>query len=192
MIDRDDARVLLSLARGSIAERLGGARVTVPDLPLLRADGPCFVTLHRRGELHGCIGSFEGRALGDAVRRNACAAAFEDPRAVPLELADVDELEVEISLLSPRTPLSFDGEADARAQLRPGIDGLVLEWARHRGVFLPQVWESLPEPRVFLDHLKRKAGLPEHFWAPDVALERFTVQKFVDPPHTHAPASRQG
>ena len=57
----------------------------------------------------------------------------------------------------------------------------MLEWGRHRGVFLPQVWESLPEPREFLDHLKLKAGLPADFWAPELTLERFTVEKFLDP-----------
>ncbi len=181
MTTREEAQALLSLARSTIAEALGAPRASVPRLALLETPRGCFVTLHRGGALHGCIGSFGGRPLGAAIRSNAYAAAFEDPRAQPLDLADVDDLEVEISLLSPRTPLSFESEADARAQLRPDVDGLVLEWGRHRGVFLPQVWESLPEPREFLDHLKLKAGLPADFWAPELTLERFTVEKFLDP-----------
>lgn len=191
MIGREDSSALLGIARGSIAEELGAPPVRVPDRPIVRASVACFVTLHRAARLHGCIGSFGPRPLGISVRHNALAAAFEDPRAQPLSLAAVDELEVEISLLSARTPLAFDSEQHVREQLRSGVDGLVLEFGRYRGVFLPQVWESLPRPHEFLDHLKLKAGLPPDFWAPGLTLERFTVEKLVDPARSDARAHGQ-
>ena len=71
-------------------------------------------------------------------------------------------------------------EASLAATLRPEIDGVVLECARHRATFLPQVWEQLPHPRDFLRALKRKAGLPEDFWSDDVRVLRYTVEKFVE------------
>ena len=75
----------------------------------------------------------------------------------------------------------FADEADAVSQLRPGIDGMVLECGGHRGTFLPQVWENLPEPRSFLRELKRKAGLAPDFWDDAMRLSRYTVTKWAEP-----------
>jgi len=74
--------------------------------------------------------------------------------------------------------MRFASEDDAVAQLRPGLDGVILEYAAYRGTFLPQVWEQLPDPRQFFGHLKRKAGLPADFWAEGVRLSRYTVTKW--------------
>ena len=84
-------------------------------------------------------------------------------------------------MLSALEPMAFRDEADALSQLRPGIDGLVLECGRNRGTFLPQVWESLPQPRAFLTELKRKAGLAADFWDPQLRLSRYTVAKWAEP-----------
>lgn len=176
--------LLLRLAREAIVEALGGPPSRIPDgVPWLAAPGACFVTLHRAGELHGCIGSLVAhRSLLDDVRANAVAAALEDPRATPLSLAGVDELVVEISLLSALEPLPVRDELDAIEKLRPFVDGVVLRWGLRRGTLLPQVWESLPEPKDFLAMVKRKAGLDPMFWADDVRLERYTVEKFEEEP----------
>jgi len=72
----------------------------------------------------------------------------------------------------------FQSEEDAVAQLRPGVDGVVLEYRGQRGTFLPQVWEELPDARDFLAHLKRKAGLPADFWSPEIRLHHYTVAKY--------------
>ena len=87
---------------------------------------------------------------------------------------------MEVSILTPAIPLAFADEADALAQLRPGVDGVILEYGWHRATFLPQVWEDLPQPQLFLAHLKRKAGMPEDFWSDDIRLSRYTVQKFKE------------
>ncbi len=173
--------VLLRLARSAIVEALGGRRVEPPQAAWLDQAGACFVTLHRAGELHGCIGSLVAyRPLADDVRENAVAAALEDPRATPLSLAGVAELAIEVSLLSALEPLPVRDELDAIEKLRPFVDGVVLRWGFRRGTLLPQVWESVPDPKEFLAMLKRKAGLDPMFWADDVRLERYTVEKFSE------------
>jgi MEMO1 family protein len=85
-----------------------------------------------------------------------------------------------VSLLEPPLPLAVRDEAHAHELLRPGVDGVVLEWRGTRATFLPQVWEQLAEPRIFLAALKRKAGLSADFWDSDVQLARYRVRKFVE------------
>jgi AmmeMemoRadiSam system protein A len=147
--------------------------------PWLREPGASFVTLKMHGELRGCIGSIEARrALGDDVAHNAFAAAYRDPRFPPVDALERSRLQVEVSVLSPPTPLDASSEREALTALRPGVDGIVLEYHGQGATFLPQVWEALPEPEAFLAHLRRKAGLPGGFWHPDLRLSRYTVEKY--------------
>jgi AmmeMemoRadiSam system protein A len=146
----------------------------------LREPGASFVTLKLEGELRGCIGAIEPhRALGDDVAYNAYAAAYRDPRFDPVGERERARLQVEVSVLSPREPLAVGSEQEALSALRPGVDGVVLEYGGLGATFLPQVWESLPQPAEFLDHLRRKAGLPGGFWHPDLRLSRYTVEKYT-------------
>jgi AmmeMemoRadiSam system protein A len=172
-------QVLIAIARESI-ERVGDLEVHARwSEEWLRAPGASFVTLKIEGELRGCIGSIEARrALGDDVARNAHAAAYRDPRFPAVTLEEVQRLGVEVSVLSEREPLVVSGELDALSLLRPGIDGIYLEYEGLSSTFLPQVWESLPAPEDFLGELKRKAGLPRGFWHPGLRLSRYTVEKF--------------
>ena len=103
------------------------------------------------------------------------AAAFRDPRFRPLGADEFDGLDIEVSVLSPAEEMTFRGEADAARQLRPHVDGVILQAGRRRGTYLPQVWEQLPDPADFLTSLKRKAGLPAGYWGDDVRLSRYTV-----------------
>ncbi|MGE5468867.1 MAG: AmmeMemoRadiSam system protein A [Ignavibacteria bacterium] len=172
---------LLVRARNAIAAEFGIPALPEPGHPRLAEPGATFVTLTLDGELRGCIGSLEAhRPLGEDVRANARAAAFRDPRFAPLTRVEFSATRVEVSLLTAPQPMRCADEADALRQLRPGVDGLLLEYAGHRGTFLPQVWESLPEPKAFLDHLKGKAGLPPDFWAPEVRLSRYEVKKWKE------------
>ncbi|MEW5792453.1 MAG: AmmeMemoRadiSam system protein A [Pseudomonadota bacterium] len=176
---RHDGPVLLHLARNSIESAFGAPPATAPDAAWLLEPGACFVTLTQGGELRGCIGTLEPhRPLLEDVRANARAAAFEDPRFPALRAQELRRTEVEVSLLSPMALLPAANEADALAQLRPHVDGLVLHYGPYRSTFLPQVWEQLPEPGRFLAHLKRKAGLPADFWAAELRLYRYTVSKW--------------
>jgi AmmeMemoRadiSam system protein A len=171
--------ILLALARAAIAAGPEATPATPADAAWLDQPGACFVTLTQGGELRGCIGSLEAhRALRDDIIANARAAAWRDPRFPPLTSAELPRTRIEVSLLSPLQPLSFASEADARAQLRPGVDGVVLAYGARRGTFLPQVWEQLPDPATFMAHLKAKAGLDPHFWSETIQLYRYTVAKW--------------
>ncbi len=181
MADKTLGTALLARARNAIVAEFGRVPAPEPDHPALAQAGATFVTLTQGGELRGCIGSLEAwRPLEQDVRANARAAAFRDPRFMPLVEEELELTRVEVSLLQPAVAMSFSSEDDAVGQLRPGIDGVILESGTHRGTFLPQVWESLPEPRQFMAHLKQKAGLPPDFWSPDVRLSRYEVQKWKE------------
>ena len=174
---------LLQLARAEIAKRFWEVMPAPPAKPWMAEPGASFVTLTRQGELRGCIGSLEAhRPLGLDVRENALAAAFRDPRFMPLSRTEFDEIRVEVSVLSSHEPLVVASEKDALDALRPGIDGVVFKYGNSRSTFLPQVWEQLPEPAEFMAHLKRKAGLPMDFWAEEVRLSRYTVSKWKESP----------
>lgn len=172
---------LLVRARNAIAAEFGMAAQPEPDHPALARPGATFVTLTQHDNLRGCIGSLEARRpLGEDVRANAQAAAFRDPRFMPLARDELDRTRVEVSLLTPAQAMSFTDEVDAIRQMRPGVDGMIFECNGRRGTFLPQVWESLPIPRDFFAHLKQKAGFFPDFWSPDVRLYRYEVQKWKE------------
>ncbi|MFO0652312.1 MAG: AmmeMemoRadiSam system protein A [Polyangiales bacterium] len=187
MLDDATLSTLATFARACIREALGGAPAEVPRGGVYDEPAATFVTVHHAdGELQGCIGRLAAsRPLTADVRANALAAAFLDARGTSLALDDVDGLDVEVSVLSPTERVAFDGsERGARAALRPGVDGVLMEVGHHHGTFLPQMWEHFREPREFLDQLKVKSGLSARFWSPDVALFRYTVQAGRSPSNT--------
>ncbi|MDD2700673.1 MAG: AmmeMemoRadiSam system protein A [Sideroxydans sp.] len=172
---------LLRLARTAIAHELGFASHGLPRSDWLAQERATFVTLNLHGNLRGCIGSLEAhRPLMDDVRHNAVAAAFQDPRFPPLSKEEFADVRIEVALLGTPEPVHFNSEADALSQLRPGEDGVILEYGRSRATYLPQVWAQLPEAREFIRNLKEKAGLPADFWSVDIRLFRYNVQKYVE------------
>jgi uncharacterized protein len=176
--------VLLELARDSIRSGVERGVPARPD-PLaypaqLRELRASFVSLHLRGELRGCIGGLRPvRPLVSDVAEHAFAAAFRDPRFPPLVAAELAPLAIRISILSPLEPLCFSSEVHLLEQLRPGIDGLLLELPGRCATFLPEVWRQLPEPRAFLAQLKRKAGLVPDAWPEGIAFSRYTVESLA-------------
>ena len=180
--------MLPSLARAAIASRFGLSLDSRTETPFLDEHGACFVTLMQTGQLRGCIGSLQAyRPLLDDVKENAMAAAFRDPRFKPLAASEYNEICIEVSLLSPLKAMTISNEEDALTQFQPGVDGVVLHRGDKRGTFLPQVWESLPEPRRFLEELKRKAGLPGDFWSDEVRLFRYHVEKWSEDERSERP-----
>ena len=186
--DADDAdddhalgAALTGRARNAIGSALGLPAVDEPAHQALARPGASFVTLRRGADLRGCIGSLEARRpLGEDVHHNARAAAFQDPRFAPVTVREMQALRIEVSLLGPASRIAAVDEAALLRQLQPGVDGLVLQWRGQRATFLPQVWEQLPEPAAFVGALKRKAGLPDGFWAADLQCARYGVRQFKE------------
>ena len=183
MLDVADRETLLQVAADSIQHGLETGHalaVSVADYsPALQQAGASFVTLTVLRQLRGCIGMLTAtRPLVEDVAENAYAAAFEDSRFPALTTAEYDQLEYHISILNPAETMEFDSEADLLQQLRPGIDGLILEDRGRRATFLPSVWESLPKVADFMQHLKMKAGLSADYWSNSLRMQRYTVEEF--------------
>lgn len=181
-----EAGVLLDLADAAIVDGLTGRPLRVPaleDLPVeLRREAGAFVTLTVDGALNGCIGAIEGAGpLGQEVARLARSAAFADPRLPALRPEDLDGLVVEVSILSPFERIAAGSLPDLVSALRPGTDGLLIAAGGRRAVFLPDVWDQLPQRQDFVDHLYRKAGLEPRTWPAGMTAHRFTTERFERP-----------
>nr|NLD41369.1 AmmeMemoRadiSam system protein A [Actinomycetales bacterium] len=169
-------------ARAVITAALAGGPDPEPE-SAWREPGATFVTLTSGGRLRGCIGSLAAhRPLVEDLAHNARAAALSDPRFPALQPEELAVVRVEVSVLTSPEPLAAATREEAEALLRPGVDGVVLEAGARRATFLPQVWEHLPEPSRFLDHLLRKAGLPAHWWGPELTLSRYAVSTYREEP----------
>lgn len=173
---------LIELARASIAHGLERGRalpVRVEEHPAeWQAERACFVTLNLEDSLRGCIGNLQAiQPLVRDVAENAFNAAFRDPRFLPLHPAELDALDIHISILSLPEIMAAGSEQELLAQLRPGADGLIIEAHGRRATFLPSVWEQLPEPADFLMHLRHKAGLPAHGWPEGMRAWRYGVDE---------------
>ena len=152
-------------------------------------DGACFVTLKHGTRLRGCIGSPEAyRPLIVDTVENAYSAAFHDPRFEALTHDELNGLDLSISVLSPPVDMTFESEDDLLGQLRPGVDGLIIQDHGKRALFLPSVWEQLPDPRQFLDHLKNKAGLAGDHWSATFAARHFIAGEIATADHGGANA----
>ncbi len=176
-------QTLLHVAAAAILTHLnktGPMKLTLKEFAEpLRDHAACFVSLNKDNQLRGCIGSIQAwRPLITDVAENACKAAFQDRRFKKLTKAELEksDISLSISVLSPQPQMSFNDEADFLSQLQPGIDGIVLQEGKQRGVFLPVVWEQLPEPEKFLSHLKRKAGLKEDYWSETIQAWRYVTE----------------
>jgi AmmeMemoRadiSam system protein A len=149
------------------------------DEPWLSELRATFVTLTQDDELRGCVGALEAhRTLAEDVAANALAAAFQDTRFAPLAREEFTRTDIEVSLLSAPKAIAFESHEDLIAQLRPGIDGIILEYGERRATFLPQVWEGLPDPEQFIARLKYKAGIPQGLSTERCRAQRYTVLKW--------------
>ncbi|MFW6180694.1 MAG: AmmeMemoRadiSam system protein A, partial [Spirochaetota bacterium] len=162
MLTVEEKRWLLDLARGAVSSRLEGrpAPAAVPESSRLRESSGAFVTLHRHGALRGCIGLVQAvKPLYQAVQEMAVSAAFEDPRFPPLRPEELDDVEVEISVMSPLKRVRSAGE------IRVGEHGLLMKRGFHQGLLLPQVATEQGWDRdTFLRHTCFKAGMSGDCW----------------------------
>jgi AmmeMemoRadiSam system protein A len=184
-LDSSERQTLLQIARLSVTHAAGSE--PLPPLQVdaysaaLRANGSAFVTLTRGSVLRGCIGGLEPRQpLVEDVWEHAYAAAREDPRFEPVTPPELAEIRIEISRLTPPRPLEVPPDRITTA-LRPGVDGVILRRGVLRATFLPQVWEKVPDPVLFLDMLADKAGLPRQAWrSGEVEIQIYQVESFEE------------
>ena len=175
-----DQQALLELARKAIREAV--LHREIPDVitrvGIFSERRGVFVTLHVRGRLQGCIGVTEpNESLGEAVVRCAVSAALEDPRFTPMKEPQMEEMSIEISLLSPLEPILPEA-------IEIGRHGLLVINHAQRGLLLPKVaTEHGLSREQFLDETCRKAGLPRDAWKDsETRLFGFTCEVFSDNP----------
>lgn len=164
-----EQKILLRLAREAMEHGVRGKKLPPFEdallTPSLREEGSSFVTLTTHGELRGCIGSLEPyQSLAEDVREHAVAAALQDPRFPPVEAAELNGIQIEVSRLTRPVPLEYEDADDLLAKLCPHVDGVILRDGFHRATFLPQVWEKISDPQEFLNNLCYKMGANPSLW----------------------------
>lgn len=180
-----DSLLYAQIARNAIRSRLEGSYLDrAPFLaasPGLAENGAAFVTLTLHGRLRGCIGSLIAhRSLIDDLIANAESAAFHDPRFPPLSRSELDEVEIEVSLLTPPKEVPYRDAADLKTIIRPGTDGVIIRDGSRQATFLPQVWEDLSDFDTFFAHLGMKAGIGSDPLAYHPEIYTYQVQKFSE------------
>lgn len=172
MLNKEVRKQLLMIARKSLETAFSHEVYTVPEINMMRG---AFVTLRKNGELRGCIGFLEGiMPLSDEIFTLARDAAFRDYRFLPLSESELDEITIEISVLS------VPEEISSAEDFLPGRDGIILSASGRRAVFLPQVADETGWGREeMLSALSRKAGLPPDAWKKeDAVFMTFTAEVF--------------
>jgi len=164
----EEKTALLKLARSAITAALvEGTTVERPADPssAMKEKRGCFVTLHKRNALRGCIGTIEPvKPLYLCVEDNAIHSAFEDPRFPALTKDELAEIDIEISVLTVPKILDHRDPEELLERLKPGIHGVILSSGWHGSTFLPQVWTQLPDKKDFLKQLCLKGGMPADAW----------------------------
>ena len=178
MFTETQQRTLVGVAREAVRAGVTGREPGVPPADDFPEATGAFVTLKKRGELRGCIGTLEcRRPLAEEVARVAVSAALEDPRFAPVTQSELADLDVEVSVLGPLEPID---PSDPSA-IELGRHGLVVEQGPRRGLLLPQVateWNMVRE--TFLAHTCAKAGLPADAWRHGAKVYRFAAEVFGD------------
>jgi AmmeMemoRadiSam system protein A len=187
-LTKEDGTLLLKLARENILCELGKENNTFLALkakvssPVLEENRGTFVSLHKKGNLRGCIGNIEpDKTIFEGVKDNSKYAAFSDSRFSPLSYEELKDITIEVSILTRPQKLEYTDAKDLTAKLRPDIDGVIIKKNYHSATFLPQVWKQLKDPKSFLTHLCMKAGLPADEWKScELSVSTYQVQLFEE------------
>lgn len=153
----------------------------IQENPELTARSATFVTLTLHGKLRGCIGSLIAhRPLLEDLISNAQSAAFHDPRFTPLSILELEDVIIEVSLLTPPEKVAYH-DADALSKMiRPGVDGVILKFGNHQATFLPQVWDEIPDFDTFFAHLGMKAGIGSDPLSHHPEIYTYQVEKYKE------------
>lgn len=166
---------IINIVRQSIVYTINGEEF-IPDHipPVLLELGASFVTINTNGTLRGCIGSiYPTRPLILDLIDNAKNAGFQDPRFIPLTIDELENIQISVSILSPIRRIKFKDEKDLLSKIYPY--GIIISEHENRAVYLPIVWEQLPDREIFLNSLKEKAGLPPTYFSRTFEAFRFTT-----------------
>jgi len=184
LLTQEDRILLLYIARETLENVIRGQ--PLPDLDLsnlphkLTEPGVTFITLTIKGELRGCIGALEPyQPLVEDVHEHTIAAALHDFRFPPVSPAELNDIKIEVSRLTPPKDVVYQTPQELLEQLHPGIDGVILREGIHRATFLPQVWEKIPDKATFLNQLCRKMGSPHDIWLRrKLQVQTYQVEEF--------------
>lgn len=183
-MNKQEKSLLLRLSREAIASVLDNNKIIFAKNKIsenLKQKLATFITLTINHDLRGCIGHLEPiQELYQDVIENAQAAAFSDPRFLPLIKEELPKIKIEISILSPSQKFTYSSGKELVQYLEKNKPGVILSKGRYSATFLPQVWEELPDAVHFLDHLCLKAGLKPEAWQEGVTIETYTVEKFQE------------
>jgi len=184
MIKEKQGKILVNFARKTIKKFLTGKKITVPSnyYEVFEEKRGVFVTLEEypSGDLRGCIGlPYPEKTLIKSVE-DAAISASRDPRFPPLDIKELDKITVEVSVLTEPEKIEFEIPEQLLKKIKVGEDGLILKKDFRSGLFLPQVWEKLPDKKEFLENLSYKAGLknPDAWKSADIF--KFQVQAFKE------------
>jgi uncharacterized protein len=184
LLTEDEKRTLLRLARAALEESVRAKRLSALDLssltPPLRAHGASFVTLTLSGALRGCVGTLTARQpLAEDVRQQAVAAAQQDFRFAPVTEGELNGIRIEVSRLTDPVALVYASPEELRTKIRPHVDGVILNTGTRRATYLPQVWDKLPDPALFLGSLCEKLGADADLWRRTLlSVQTYQVEAF--------------
>jgi AmmeMemoRadiSam system protein A len=179
-----EQETLLKIAREALIKSTQNQElpeISLDDLPIsLQFKGASFVTLTKNDHLRGCIGTLEAyQPLALDVQEHALAAAQQDPRFPRVRIEEVEQIKIEISVLTPKIPLEYKMPEELPKKIRPKIDGVVLQDGFRKATFLPQVWDQLEDPEGFLSHLCAKMGASANLWREKLlTVHTYQVQEF--------------
>ena len=173
-IEKNYKKLIPQLCKIVLKSTFDKGQVTIQYPQILDENGACFVTLEKDGKLRGCIGSIVAhRPLVTDLVENTRNAAFNDKRFNPVTADEIDSLKVNVSILTPAYKIEFENEEDLLNKITPNKDGIIIIDGEHQGVYLPSVWEEIPDKKEFLNSLKEKAGLEKDYWSNDLKAYRF-------------------
>ena len=173
-IEQNYKKLIPQLCKIVLKSAFDKGQVTIQYPQILDEEGACFVTLEKDGQLRGCIGSIVAhRPLITDLVEHTRNAAFNDKRFNPVTAEEIDSLKVNVSILTPAYKMEFESEEDLLNKITPNKDGIIIIDGEHQGVYLPSVWEEIPDKKEFLNSLKVKAGLTEDYWSNELKAYRF-------------------
>lgn len=171
---------LVTLARKTVEEFFKTGKLKIVSMDKFQEKRGIFVTIdtYPENKLRGCIGfSYPEYPLSESVQKSAVEAAFHDNRFLPLQKEELDKIVFEVSVLS----LPEEIPSKNLEKIESGKDGIILEYGSRKGLFLPQVWEEIPDKKEFLEALCYKAGLTLDMWLDkDTKLHKFQVKAFKE------------